>query len=156
MPTADGITVQIDDRELQAWLDRFAQQSGPDGLQRILDAIGAELESRVDRRFDTKTDPSGAPWAPLAASTRERYAKADGAKGKGSLLIREGHMLDSLSHQVEGSAVLVGFGVPYAAYHEFATRRMPRRGLLTADPEAGELGEGDRRSILDLLADHFS
>lgn len=155
MPRADGITVEIDDRELAAWLQHMQRQAGPDGLAQILEAIGAKMESRAEGRFDTKADPAGAPWAPHAPSTTSRYARSDKGKAKGSLLIREGIMRDSLSHQVEGDAVLIGFGELYAAYHELGTRRMPRRGLLTADPASGELGEGDRQSILDLLADHF-
>lgn len=155
MPRADGITVQIEDREVQDWLRHIEHQAGPDGLQQILDAIGAEMESRTERRFDTKSDPSDNPWAPLAASTKERYAKADNGKQQGTLLQRTGQMRDSLSYQVEGDAVLIGFGVARAAYHEFGTVRMRRRGLLAADPETGELGEGDRISILDLIQAHF-
>jgi hypothetical protein len=50
--------------------------------------------------------------------------------------------------------VTIGFGQPYAAYHEWGTWKMPRRGLLTADPDAGggpTLGRGDAEAVLDVL-----
>lgn len=161
MPDVSGITVQIDDGELRAWIARFMQQSSPDVLQRLLNAIGQDMESRIERRFDSKTDPSGAPWAPLAESTKERYGKADKGKKRGTLLERSGDMRDKLSYQLESDAVLIGSsavtdkGVGYPTFHEFGTNRMPRRGFLMEDPESGELGEDDQRSILDLIADHF-
>lgn len=113
----------------------------------ILGAIGMELESRTSARFETKTDPSGAPWAPWKPSTVKSYPK----DGNRKLLDRYNDMLGSLSHQVEGDSVFIGFGQPYAVYHEFGTRKMVRRGMLTADPAAGTLGAGDEEAIVDVL-----
>jgi len=114
----------------------------------LLDAIGMEMESRVSARFETKADPSGAPWAPWKPSTVKSYPKS-GANNK--LLDRFNDMLGSLNHQVDGDSVFVGFGQPYAAYHEFGTSKMDRRGLLTADPVAGTLGAGDEEAIVGVL-----
>lgn len=114
----------------------------------MLDAIGMEMESRVSARFKTKTDPAGAPWAPWKPSTIKSYPKI-GANNK--LLDRFNDMMGSLNHQVEGDSVLVGFGQPYARYHEFGTNKMERRGMLTADPDAGALGAGDEEAIVGVL-----
>ena len=156
MPKAEGITVTVDDRQIVAWLREFAARGSDAGLVRPLGAIGAEMESRIEQRFDSKTDPRGNPWKPHAQSTRDRYAAQDKGRAQGTLLQRTGQMRDSLSHQVQSTAVSIGFGVERAAYHEFGTDRMPRRGMLTADPATGELGEGDTRAILDILQRHFS
>jgi len=59
------------------------------------------------------------------------------AQGCGSLLEHTRGMRDSISHSVESDAVLVGFGKPYALYHETGTKRMERRGLLAT--EQGDL-----------------
>jgi phage gpG-like protein len=34
-------------------------------------------------------------------------------------------------------SVTVGFADPYAVFHEFGTKRMARRGMLTTNPERG-------------------
>lgn len=129
----------------------------------MLEQIGAQIESNIQGRFDTKTDPSGKPWAPLAPSTLKKYAKEDGGRRKGSLLERDGYMRDSLAHNVVRPYVEIGMSrqtddgkwqVP--VLHEFSTRRMPRRGLLTADPEAGTLGERDREDIESIVLEWLS
>ena len=114
----------------------------------ILDAIGKEMESRVSARFETMTDPSGSPWAPWKPSTVKSYPKS-GANNR--LLDRYNDMLGSLNHQVDGDSVSIGFGQPYAKYHEFGTSKMERRGMLTADPVAGTLGADDEEAIVGVL-----
>ena len=51
--------------------------------------------------------------------------------------------------------MLVGFDRDYAAWHEFGTKTMPRRGLLFDDPDTRELGRDDRESILELVSDYL-
>ena len=62
-------------------------------------------------------------------------------------------MLSSLNWQADASSVRVGFGQPYAVYHEWGTKRMPRRGLLFENPDAGALAPDDEKAVLDLLMD---
>jgi phage gpG-like protein len=50
---------------------------------------------------------------------------------------------------------MVGFGQPYAAYHEFGTKKMIRRGTLFADPKKGELAPDDEKVILDAVLEHL-
>lgn len=125
-----------------------------DNVQPALEAIGAKLESQVAGRFETRSDPEGKAWAPWS----ESYA----AGREGQLLIDSTQMVNSLSWQADATSVLVGFGAVsskkgdvYAVYHEFGTQNMPRRGLLTADPNAGTLAATDVAAIVDLLADFF-
>jgi phage gpG-like protein len=119
--------------------------------------IGQELNSRISARFETRSDPSGSPWEPWAESTRETYPK----DARGLLLERYGDMLKSLNFQADGTSVRVGFGAVaskngdvYAAYHEWGTVNMPRRGLLFADPDAGALAPTDEAAVLDVIT-HF-
>ncbi len=62
-----------------------------------------------------------------------------GKPGNERLLDRYGDMLDGLSSQADASSVRVGFDQPYAVYHEWGTKHMERRGMLTANPDTGEL-----------------
>lgn len=112
----------------------------------LMNAIAAKFQENVDLRFGSKTDPAGIPWQPLAESTLERK------KGAGSILEWSGLMQASLTHNVapDGSWAEIGFGERYAGYHETGSKdgKLPRRALLTADWQAGELGAEDRADIL--------
>lgn len=155
MPSADGINIEIADDGLREWVARAADKAGTAGRSRLLDAVGAELEARIEQRFDTKKDPSGATWAPLAESTKLRYKAQDKGRRRGTLLERSRLMRNSLTHQVQPDSVLIGFGIDRAAYHELGTRKMPRRGLLMAEPATGALGAGDKAAVETLLGRFF-
>lgn len=139
------IDIQTDDSAFRASLTRLQSRLG--NLTPVMQSIGMELESRISGRFESRTDPAGRAWAPWAQSTVETYP--DG--GNRRLLDRYGDMLASLSHQANANSVRIGFGQPYAAFHEFGTTDMPRRGLLFADPDAGTLGEDDQDAVMDIL-----
>jgi len=143
-------TIRIDDQFVLEFLHGLRHKI--DDMTPVMDSIGAEMETRVSSRFETQTDPTGIAWAPWADSTIASYPE----DGNGRLLDRYGDMLASLSHQADTSSVTYGFGMPYAAYHEFGTEMMPRRGTLTADPEAGTLSDGDEAAVLDLLSRYLS
>jgi phage gpG-like protein len=72
-------------------------------------------------------------------------------------------MLNSLNFQAKSTSVSVGFGAVaskkgdvYAAYHEWGTKKMPRRGLLFADPNKGTLAEADNTAILDIIGTYLA
>lgn len=144
-----SVTITVDDKPVIDYLNRLLEKTGD--LTPVMNHIGAELEARIANRFETRSDPLGAPWAPLAASTKKSYPE----DGLGFVLERYGDMLRSLSHSADATSVTVGFGQPYAAFHEFGTKHMPRRGLLTEDPESGTLAPDDRTSVLDIITDYL-
>ncbi|MDP2433100.1 MAG: phage virion morphogenesis protein, partial [Pseudomonadota bacterium] len=114
-------------------------------------------EARVSRRFEDAADPNGRLWQPHPTRGYPwEYDKHYPKSGNRKLLDRTGDMLDSLNYQADGDSVRVGFGLPYAAYHEWGTKHMQRRGLLYADPDAHTLGDEDRESILDILSSYLS
>jgi phage virion morphogenesis protein len=144
------ITVEIDSRSVMDALSQLLRKS--QDMRPVMDAIGQRMEERVSGRFETKTDPNGHPWAPWKPATVKRYPK----DGNGTLLDRYGDMLGSLNHHADANSVTVGFGKPYALFHEYGTSKMERRGLLMADPDAGMLGTEDEASILDLIRTYFA
>lgn len=165
------IDIELDDRAVREALERLQRRLSD--LTPVMRAIATELEARVEARFETETDPAGRKWAPLADSTlmqvmrraaggdprRKRgggtKAKAIGALARKRILYDSGDLLGSLTSAAGRHEARVGFGQPYAAYHEYRTKKMPRRGLLLADPEARTLGEADREAVLDLLRDYL-
>lgn len=152
------LTIAIDDEAFRALLQTL--RSRLQDMTPAMTGIGAEMESRVSRRFETRTDPTGKPWEKWADATDKSYPRPGtpaaikaGRSGNARLLDRYGDMLQGLSYQAEAGSVRVGFDQGYATFHEFGTRRMPRRGLLMAAPEAGTLAPDDERAVLDVLGD---
>ncbi|GKS96992.1 phage virion morphogenesis protein [Acidovorax sp. SUPP2825] len=140
------LDVSTDDRAFAQDLRTIYNRLG--NLRPVMESIGMELEGRVSGRFETRTDPNGKGWAAWSPFTQATYPK----DGNRRLLDRYGDMLGSLTHKADAGSVRVGFGQPYATFHEFGTKHMPRRGLLFADPEAGTLGQEDEAAVLDVLS----
>lgn len=123
-------------------------------LRPVMQGIGALLENRIRDRRETLTDPNGLRWAEWAESTRLTYP----AGGRGKLLDRTGAMWDRTGPQwtATESSVRVGFDKAYSTWHELGTDKMPRRGLLFADPQSGALGPEDEAEVLDVLEQWLS
>jgi phage virion morphogenesis protein len=119
-------------------------------MQPVLRDIGALLESNAQIRFDTKKDPAGRPWSLWAEATRV----ARESENRGTLLNYTGRMRTSLTHQVVGNVLEIGFGVPYARFHETGTSRMPSRPtLLTA---TGKIGPEDESDIVRVVGRYLT
>jgi len=144
------LTITADTKFIADHLDRLGTRI--DDTAPLLDQIGMLMETRISNRFETRTDPRGARWAPWGESTKANYP--DDAHGR--LLDRYGDMLRSLTHSADSHSATIGFGQPHAAYHEFGTKHMERRGLLFDDPDTGDLGGGDREAILDLVSAYLT
>lgn len=157
------------DAELLAALDRLIGALAEPAP--LLQDIGDRLEANVALRFETKTDPEGKPWDPISPTTVEIYEsewfKARNPAFKngipGSLLQRTNAMRQSLAFNVTDAGLELGFSRAtnggkwqVAMLHEFGTVKMPRRGLLTADPETGKLSASDEADVLATINAHLS
>jgi phage virion morphogenesis protein len=139
------LTIQTDDRVFRAPLEALYRRLG--NLTPVMHEIGMRLESQVSGRFETRMDPAGRAWAPWSPVTVESYPE----DGNRKLLDRYSVMLLSLTSEATKDSVRIGFGQAYQTYHEYGTVKMPRRGLLFADPEAGTMGEEDEAEVLDVI-----
>lgn len=131
------LTVTVKDVGIGAALQAMAARLRD--MTPVYAAIGRKLESNVNMRFDTKTDPSGRAWAPWSQATKDARA----AEGRGNLLEYTGRMRDSLAYLATATDVSIGFGVDYAQYHEQTTPgtgHLPKRAMLFDD---GKLSEND-------------
>lgn len=141
------LTITVDDTAFRQHLAALQERLGD--LTQVMTGIGQELETRIANRFETAADPSGIPWAPWAKSTLKSYPP----DGNHRLLNRTGDMLGHLNWAADATSVRVGFVELYATYHEFGTKKMPRRGLLFANPETGQLAPDDERAVIEILED---
>ena len=141
------LEITLDDAAFRQDLQRLYARLGD--FTPVMQSLGAEFESRISKRFEARRDPNGAAWAPWAASTRASYPK----NGNRKILDRYSTMLSSLSHQADKSSVRIGFVQPYSSYHEFSTKKMPRRGLIYGDADAGTLAKSDEEALVQMLTD---
>jgi phage virion morphogenesis protein len=139
------LTITTDNSAFKSYLDKL--QLRLDDLYPVMDDIGMRIETRVSGRFETRTDPNGKSWAPWSPATKESYPK----DGNRKLLDRYGEMIQHLSHQADKTSVRIGFSDFYSTFHEYGTKNMPRRGLLFADPNKGELSKSDEEEVLEVL-----
>lgn len=136
----------------------------------LLQDIGDKLETNAQVRWDTKVDPLGQAWAPISEATKEIYqsewfiarnpAFAGGIPG--SLMERTRQLRDSLAFNVGDQWVDIGTTrtVPGRSrptwqvgwLHELGTSKMPRRGILMADPKRGTLGPQDQADLLAIIS----
>ena len=145
------LSIMVSNEGVVDALNALSQRMG--NLSPVMRDIGQGLEREIRKRFASESDPNGAAWHPLAASTKLNRAKT-GARG--GILEHSGTMLELLGWQASDKSVQVGFTQPYAVHHEFGTRKMPRRGMLFGDQNTGELGASDEALVLDLLADYLA
>lgn len=145
-----SLLVSVDYSPAKDVLDELFALTGD--LSPAMDAIGFEFENRIRGRFETKTDPLGLPWAKWTKYTKEHYPK----DGHWKLLDRFGDMYEGASYSATSNSVTIGFDRDYAAYHEFGTEQMERRGLLFDDPESGTIAPDDEMAIIDIVALVFS
>ena len=115
--TGGGLVIDLPDpSSIVAKLNKLMS---PTYIERLLDAIGALVESQTKRRIrNEKADPAGDRWVPWS----DDYAEKRPA-GK-SLLEDEGNLLTSITHESHTAGfgdnyVEVGSNLVYAAVHNY-------------------------------------
>jgi len=123
-----AVDVKLQEIEkLQKKLNDFVLSGGDKAG--LLKSLGEVIEEQVKERVDiTKKDPDGRKWDPWKASTekfmREYFPAA-------SLLLREGHLLGSIEHQMKGSdSILIGSTMEYSIFLQEGTKNMAARRFL--------------------------
>lgn len=108
-----GVSVQLDDRQVQAALTRLVGQVTD--LRPVLDALAQVVVTRADLSFRGEQSPDGAAWHPLSAATLRRR------RGSSAQILSDTRDLaNSISAQpASAHEVIVGTAIKYAAVHQF-------------------------------------
>ncbi len=106
-----GIVIDLEFARLAKRLERLADAE----LGELLDLAGSEVESQTRRRIESeKTDPlTGDGWDDWSEGYKP--TRHDGQ----SLLEGEGDLLDSITYELTGDAVIIGTNLIYGAIHQF-------------------------------------
>ena len=108
------IDIQFDDAAIRSALDRLAR-AGSD-LSPAMREIAGHLEDSAAESFEQESAPDGAPWAPLAESTkkdRRRRGYRDGP-----ILERSGDLGASITSDSDATSAVAGTNFAYAARHQ--------------------------------------
>jgi phage virion morphogenesis protein len=139
-----SITVDVDDREVMAMLNRLAHAAGD--LKPAFHDIGEYLKISHRERFDRQESPDGQSWAPLDPKYQARKKKnAD------KILVLEGLLRDLLAYNVKADELEFGTNLVYGATHQFGR---PEAGI-PARPFLG-FSDDDRAEILEILTVHLA
>lgn len=170
-------TVEVKDEGVQSLLQALLKRMG--NLQPAFSALGGDMTSRVQRRFDTSTGPDGKAWTPNAQATLDAFAdglskghfkKSGELNKRGQVAMASkkpliGHTKD-LSRQIgytATSASLTLFSTPvYAAIQHFGGQAgrehattIPARPFMPIK-EDDTLYPDEQRLVLDALADFLT
>lgn len=117
-----------DTKSLEAKLEKMSRVN----TSALLESLAEEVEDQTRERFDTKRGPDS-PWPEWS----ETYKISRPGSG-GSLLQKEGGLLNSITHNLNGDEVEVGSNLIYAATHQYGDeekRKIPARPYLGITPE---------------------
>ena len=133
--------------ELDAFNDQFTvavRSTIRDGARDIIQAEAARLRREVGHQFGTEGRFGGTPWP-------GRRSKPHAPPDTRPLLQRTGLLLASLTEEFHPAHVerldvdargipylVFGSRVQYATWHQFGTRRLPQRQMLTASMLGGK------------------
>lgn len=81
-------------------------------LDPLMDEVGAALSFSTARRFEQGRGPDGRPWTPVRRG--------------GQPLVKDGHLRDSVSHQVGPNRVEIGTTAKSGAVHQFGAVIRPK------------------------------
>lgn len=109
-----SIALNFDLRSLNA-VAKNLEQVGELDQDRMLDVVGAEVETQTRRRLsEEKTAPDGSPWPELS----EPYRTKKSEKSSGDLMVAGELLLQSIGHEAESGAVAIGSNLIYARRHD--------------------------------------
>ncbi len=156
--------IELEAGELLAAIDRSIEALSD--ATPLMQQIGAVLEAAAAARFDSKRDPKGVAWAPITPATKEIYEsdwfieRNPEFKGgiPGTLMERTRRLRASLTYNAGPDFVDIGTSRATQSgkwqiglLHEFGTKKMVRRGFLTANPLTGQLGLSDEAEVLAIV-----
>lgn len=164
------MTVDVDAKQVQTDLARLAGALAD--MTPAMRGIGQQLETNIQQRFDTKTDPAGKAWAPYKPISAAIHKAIHGKLPQGSLLDRSGNLRRGAEHHASADMVEVGLTAPYAKYHEFSTAgrgkkgggATPRRGMLfgavagvgAAAQVTRALSASDETDVMEIIQRHIN
>nr|BDD48261.1 Mu-like prophage FluMu G protein 2 [bacterium] len=117
---SDFIEIQLDNEELQRYLQQLAEQTSD--LHPLMKNIAGILEDSVEENFEQQGRPK---WQRLKKSTIEQRVKKRYWPGK--ILQMRGELAASITSYYDENSAVVGTNKVYAAIHQFGGKASRNR-----------------------------
>lgn len=120
----DEIVWKGSDEELQQLGEAIAQFSNPRFMRDFIQDVADEVLKMIRAEFTVSKDPYGTPWDPRKTTrTNGKLAKT----GSHKVLWKSGSLRASIKRRLNMDGFAIYSDSPYFKYHQFGTKRMPRR-----------------------------
>lgn len=134
------LRVRLQSESAVSLLETIAQRLAR--AEELLASAAPVVAAAMELNFDEEGRP--VRWAPLAPRSAAWKARRFGAGLR--ILERTGALRRSITTRLEGRALVASSDVPYAAFHQFGTRRLPARPFLV-------LTESDKEEVARAVAE---
>lgn len=114
-------------------------------LTPALHEIGQLMVASTDENFQNEQNIYGVKWKQNTPATLH-YKASRGFIMK--VLQRRGMLRSSIQYRIEGDKVSVGTNLPYGAFHQYGTNRLPKREFLGVSRQ-------DQKEIIAILEDYL-
>ena len=115
-----GVTIEYDDREIKAALNRLARTGRE--LTPAMRSIAGLLESAAQRSFEREESPAGRAWVGLSEVTTIPRRTAQGYC-PGSILRVTERLVGSLTSRYDSTSATVGTNLVSAPTHQFGAKQ---------------------------------
>lgn len=92
-------------------------------------AVQVYFEQKIDRQFETETDPDGHPWEPLKPATLFKK------QGRGSILVDSGKLRRSFVYDRTNDSLRISSTSPVFLAHNEGLKPQPERRILGISAE---------------------
>jgi phage virion morphogenesis protein len=121
--------IQLDFKELNAWLQRVAIEASQ--LERFKQKVAITITETIALGFKAEQDPYNSNWAKHSPYTEAVYAKK-GRPAPYKILTDKGILNKSIEYKVNADSIEFGSNISYAPQHQYGNpyKRIPQRAFL--------------------------
>lgn len=115
------ITVELNDAEISAMLDRVARSLTD--MTPLMQEFGEFLVESTKQRFKDGSDPEGNAWAPKSETTIEQYERRGDKVDFRPLFGPTGRLSSEISYEADADSVRWGSNLIYSAVMQFGAEK---------------------------------
>lgn len=137
------LSLKFNANQSRRYLDALVKKI--ENLTPALHEIGQLMVASTDENFQKEQNIYGVKWKANTPATLQ-YKASRGFIMK--VLQRRGMLRSSIQYRIEGDKVSVGTNLPYGAFHQYGTNRLPKREFLGVSRQ-------DQKEIIAILEDYL-
>ena len=137
------LSLKFNANQSRRYLDALVKKI--ENLTPALHEIGQLMVASTDENFQKEQNIYGVKWKQNTPATLKYKASKRFIM---KVLQRRGILRSSIQYRIEGDKVSVGTNLPYGAYHQFGTSRLPKREFLGVSRQ-------DQKEIIAILEEYL-